>query len=326
MDSMRVVSIRGGKGGADALGVTSAPRPVAEAGEILIAVRAAGINRPDLLQRQGLYPPPIGASTVLGLEVAGTVAAVGTGVSRWRQGDAVVALLAGGGYAEYARVDARHVLPIPTGMDYVHAAALPENVFTVWANVFESGQLTAGETVLIHGANSGIGVTAIQMAQASGAQVLATVRDATKARQVQAMGVRRAIDVSSEDWVAVVGQAGGADVILDMVGSDYFQSNLTSLKLDGRLVVIATLSGHRVELDLRALMLRRLTISASTLRARSADEKARLAAAVEAQVWPWVVAGKLQAIVNKTFPLEQAGAAHTWLESGANFGKVVLQL
>jgi len=308
------------------LGVTSAPRPVAEAGEILIAVRAAGINRPDLLQRQGLYPPPIGASTVLGLEVAGTVAAVGTGVSRWRQGDAVVALLAGGGYAEYARVDARHVLPIPTGMDYVHAAALPENVFTVWANVFESGQLTAGETVLIHGANSGIGVTAIQMAQASGAQVLATVRDATKARQVQAMGVRRAIDVSSEDWVAVVGQAGGADVILDMVGSDYFQSNLTSLKLDGRLVVIATLSGHRVELDLRALMLRRLTISASTLRARSADEKARLAAAVEAQVWPWVVAGKLQAIVNKTFPLEQAGAAHTWLESGANFGKVVLQL
>ena len=308
------------------MGVTSAPRPVAEAGEILIAVRAAGINRPDLLQRQGLYPPPIGASTVLGLEVAGTVAAVGTGVSRWRQGDAVVALLAGGGYAEYARVDARHVLPIPTGMDYVHAAALPENVFTVWANVFESGQLTAGETVLIHGANSGIGVTAIQMAQASGAQVLATVRDATKARQVQAMGVRRAIDVSSEDWVAVVGQAGGADVILDMVGSDYFQSNLTSLKLDGRLVVIATLSGHRVELDLRALMLRRLTISASTLRARSADEKARLAAAVEAQVWPWVVAGKLQAIVNKTFPLEQAGAAHTWLESGANFGKVVLQL
>ena len=321
---MRSISIRGGKGGADALFVEPVPVPEVRPGHLLIRVRAAGVNRPDIFQRAGFYPPPPGAPATLGLEVAGEVAAVGEGVERWRPGDRVTALLGGGGYAEYALVDARHALPVPGGLDFVRAAALPETVFTVWSNVFERGQLRAGETLLVHGANSGIGVTAIQMAKAAGARVLATARGVAKAAKARELGADLAIDAADGDWATAVRAAGSVDVVLDMVGADYFERNLDVLAPDGRLVVIATLTGHEVKLDLRRLMLKRLTVSASTLRARDADEKARLARAIEDRVWPWIAAGKVDVPVDRTFPLGRAGEAHAWLESGSQFGKVVL--
>jgi putative PIG3 family NAD(P)H quinone oxidoreductase len=321
---MRAISIRGGKGGADALFVESMPVPVPGPGQLLIRVRAAGVNRPDIFQRAGFYPPPPGAPATLGLEVAGEVAAAGDGVERWRRGDRVTALLGGGGYAEYALVDARHALPVPANLDFIHAAALPETVFTVWSNVFERGQLRAGETLLVHGANSGIGVTAMQMARATGARVLATARGAAKAGKALNYGADLAFDASAGDWAGPVKDAGGANVVLDMVGAEYFERNLDVLLPDGRLVVIATLTGHEARLNLRQLMLKRLTVSASTLRARDADEKTRLARAIEAHVWPWIESGAVQVPVDRTFPLEQAGDAHAWLESGSQFGKVVL--
>jgi NADPH:quinone reductase len=323
---MHAITIRGGKGGADALEITTVPKPVPGPGQILIRVTAAGVNQPDIAQRKGLYPPPQGASEILGLEVAGSVAAVGPGAARWSEGDGVVALLPGGGYAEYAVVDERHALPIPAGLSPIQAAALPETVFTVWSNVFERGRLKAGEQLLVHGANSGIGVMAIQMAMAAGATVLATVRGADKADKARALGVRLAMDATGADWSIAAQGAGGADVILDMVGRDYFARNVEVLRSEGRLVVIATLSGNRVEVDLREMMMKRLTLSASTLRSRHADEKARLARAVEATVWPWVAAGKVRPIVERTYPLAEASAAHAWLESGSHFGKVVLRV
>ncbi len=236
----------------------------------------------------------------------------------------MTALLGGGGYAEYVLVDARHALPVPTGLDFIHAAALPETVFTVWSNVFERGQLRSGETLLVHGANSGIGVTAIQLAKAAGARVFATARGDAKAAQASEIGADVAIDAADGDWAAGIKAAGGVDVILDMVGASYFERNLEVLSPDGRLVVIATLTGHEVQLNLRLLMLKRLTVSASTLRARHADEKARLARAIEDRVWPWIEAGSVKVPVDRTFPLERAGEAHAWLESGSQFGKVVL--
>jgi putative PIG3 family NAD(P)H quinone oxidoreductase len=323
---MRAISIRGGKGGADALFLDSLPIPAAAPGQILIRVRAAGVNRPDIFQRAGFYPPPPGAPATLGLEVAGEVAEVGEGVTRWRVGDRVTALLAGGGYAEYAVVDARHALAVPAGLDLVHAAALPETIFTVWSNVFERGQLRSGEVILVHGANSGIGVTAIQMAKAAGARVVATARGAAKVARSLELGADVAVDAAAGDWAGAVKAAGGANVILDMVGGDYFERNLDVLLPDGRLVVIATLTGHDAKLNLRVLMLKRLTVSASTLRARDADEKARLTRAVEEHVWPWIEAGRVRIPVDRTFPLEEAGAAHAWLEGGSQFGKVVLTL
>jgi NADPH:quinone reductase len=323
-DCMQAITIRGGKGGADALEITTVPRPIPGPGQILIRVIAAGVNRPDIAQREGLYPPPEGASEILGLEIAGNVAAVGPGTVRWTEGDSVVALLPGGGYAQYAVVDERHALPMPTGLSPIESAALPETVFTVWTNMFERGRLSVGEQLLVHGANSGIGVMAIQMAIAAGASVLATVRGKDKADKVRALGVRLAIDAAGADWAVAVRDAGGADVILDMVGSEYFARNVEVLKTEGRLIVIATLSGNRVEVDLRQMMTKRLTLSASTLRSRLADEKARLARSVEAAVWPWIAAGKVRPIVEKTFPLAEASAAHAWLESGSHFGKVVL--
>jgi len=321
---MRTISIRGGKGGADALFVESLPVPEPGVGQLLIRVRAAGVNRPDIFQRAGFYPPPPGAPATLGLEVAGEVAAIGEGVTRWRSGDRVTALLGGGGYAEYALVDARHALPVPAGLDFVHAAALPETVFTVWSNVFERGQLQPGETLLVHGANSGIGVTAMQLAKAAGARVFATARGAAKAAQAREFGADVAIDAAAGDWAEGVKAAGRVDVVLDMVGAAYFERNLDVLAPDGRLVVIATLTGHEVQLNLRQLMLKRLTVSASTLRARDADEKARLARAIEERVWPWIESGSVNVPVDRTFPLERAGQAHAWLESGSQFGKVVL--
>lgn len=321
---MRVITVRGGKGGADALVADTVDAPEPRAGEILIRVRAAGVNRPDLLQREGRYPPPPGASEILGLEVAGEVAAVGDGVRRWKPGDGVTALLPGGGYAEYATVDARHALPIPAGLDWIRAAALPETVFTVWANVFERGGLQPGETLLVHGANSGIGVTAIQMAKAAGARVFATARGPEKAAKAVEIGADLAVDALERDWADAVRAAGPVNVVLDMVGRDYFARNLDVLAPDGRLVVIAVLTGAAVELNLLAVMMKRLTVTGSTLRARPADEKARLAGAVETQVWPWLASGRVSVPVDRTFPLERAGDAHAWLERGAQFGKVVL--
>jgi putative PIG3 family NAD(P)H quinone oxidoreductase len=321
---MRAVTIAGGKGPATALRVEQITKPVPQAGQILIKVIAAGVNRPDIVQREGLYPPPPGAPDTLGLEVAGEVVAIGAGAVRWKVGDRVTALLPGGGYAEYAVVDARHALPVPGGLSFVQAAALPETVFTVWSNVFERGRLQAGETLVVHGANSGIGVTAIQMAKAAGARVIATARGPGKAAQARELGADVAVDSAAGDWAVGVKAVGGADVVLDMVGADYFDRNLDVLKPDGRLVLIATLGGHRKDVDLRLLMMKRLTVTASTLRGRDADEKARLARAVETQVWPWVESGRLRALVDRTFPLERASEAHEWLERGAQFGKVVL--
>ena len=321
---MRAITIRGGKGPAEALEIGELPVPTPQRGQVLIRVRAAGVNRPDLLQREGRYPPPPGASPILGLEVAGEVAALGEDVTRWRLGDRVAALLGGGGYAEYAVVDARHALPVPAGLDDAQAAALPETVFTVWANVFESGRLARGETLLVHGANSGIGVTAIQMAKAAGARVLATARGAAKATQARELGADLVVDAAEGDWSTAVKAAGPVNVVLDMVGAGYFARNVDVLAPGGRLVMIAVLTGATVELNLLTVMMKRLTITGSTLRARDADEKARLARAVEEHVWPWLASGAVRIPVDRRFALAQAGEAHAWLEQGAQFGKVVL--
>jgi putative PIG3 family NAD(P)H quinone oxidoreductase len=323
---MRAITVRGGKGGADALEIQSVPVPEIKPGHALIRVRAAGVNRPDLLQRAGRYPPPPGASEILGLEVAGEIAEVGEGVKRWRKGDRVTALLAGGGYAEYALVDARHVLPVPANLDFVQAAALPETVFTVWANVFEGGRLQQGETLLVHGANSGIGVTAVQMAKAAGARVFATARGADKASKARELGADLAIDASAGDWAAPVKAAGAVHVILDMVGAEYFARNIDVLAPGGRMVVIAFLTGAVAELNLMALMMKRLTLTGSTLRSRDVVEKGRLARAVEEHVWPWIESGAVRIPVDRVFPLASAGEAHALLEQGAQFGKVVLQV
>jgi len=323
---MRVIEIEGGSGPAGALKIAERPDPVAGPGQVLIRVRAAGVNRPDLLQRTGAYPPPPGASDVLGLEIAGEVEAVGEGVTRWTVGDRVCALLGGGGYAELAVVDARHVLPIPEGLDYVQAAVLPETVFTVFANVFEGGALKAGETLLIHGATSGIGVTAIQMAKAAGARVIATSRGADKAAAAKVLGADISLDAKTDDLEAQIREAGGADVVLDMVGRDYAALNLNSLNAGGRWVVIASLTGPKVEMNLQRIMLKRLTLTGSTLRSRPADEKARLNAAVEATAWPWVASGKVKPPVQAVFALEQAANAHAELEAGGHIGKIVLSV
>ena len=321
---MRAVEITGGSGPAEALALVERPDPVAGPGQIRIRVRAAGVNRPDLLQRQGRYPPPPGASDILGLEVAGEVDQVADDVTRWAVGDRVCALLGGGGYADYAVVDARHALPVPDGLDFVGAAALPETVCTVFANVFEAGALKAGETLLIHGATSGIGVTAIQMARAAGARVIATSRGADKAKAARGLGADLSLDARSDDLEAAIDAFGGVDVVLDMVGADYAALNQAVLKPFGRWVVIATLSGAKAEIDLARLMMKRIVLTGSTLRGRPADEKARLIAAVEATAWPWVAAGRVRPPVDATFPLEQASAAHLRLEAGDHVGKIVL--
>lgn len=318
---MIAIGVEGGAGPAQSLKAISLPVPTPGPGQILIAVSAAGVNRPDLLQRQGAYPPPPGAPATLGLEVAGRVI---TGAGRWREGDEVCALLGGGGYAQYAVCDARHALPIPKGLDHVQAAALPETVFTVWANVFEHGILKSGETLLVHGATSGIGVAAIQMAKAAEARVIATGRGAAKAADALALGADIAIDTTAQDFAEVVRAAGGADVILDMVAGSYFAKNLDALNAGGRLVHIAALGGGVVELPIFKIMQKRLTITGSTLRPRDADEKARLAAAIEAVVWPWVASGAVRPVIDRVFPLDEAAAAHAWLEGGAHVGKVML--
>ncbi len=323
-EQMAAVVVEDGKGPASALKLAQMDRPEPGEGQILIRVRAAGVNRPDILQRLGYYPPPPGAPPILGLEVAGEVARLGPGATRWREGDRVTALLGGGGYAEYAVVDARHALPIPAGFDFVQAAALPETVFTVFANVFEHGGLKAGETLMVHGATSGIGVTAIQMAKAAGARVIATGRGADKVKTALALGADHAIDTTAQDFAQVAQGLGGVDVILDMVGGDYVAKDLASLNTGGRLVMIATQAGAVVEVNLLAIMQKRLVLTGSTLRPRGADEKARLAAAVEKTVWPWIEAGKLKPVIDAVFPLAEAAEAHAHLEGGAHIGKVVM--
>ena len=318
---MTAIEVEGGKGAADALKPAHIARPVPAEGQILIAVKAAGVNRPDIIQRLGFYPPPAGAPATLGLEVAGDVVVA---AGRWKVGDRVCALLGGGGYAEYAVCDARHALPVPEGMDFTEAASLPETLFTVYANVFEHGALKAGETLMVHGATSGIGVAAIQMAKAAGAMVIATARGADKAAQAAKLGADLAIDASLQDFETEAKLFGGADVILDMVAGPYFPKNLEVLKTGGRLCHIASQAGGTVELPIPKIMQKRLVITGSTLRPRSADEKARLAAEIERVVWPWVAAGKIRPIVDRTFPLAEAGAAHAYLESGGHLGKVML--
>ena len=322
-ETMTAIAIEGGKGPAEALKPAAASRPRPGPGDLLIKVAAAGVNRPDLLQRLGFYPPPPGAPATLGLEVAGEVVVA---AGRWKVGDKVCALLGGGGYAQYAVVDARHALPIPGGLDLIQAAALPETVFTVFANVFEHGALKAGETLLVHGGTSGIGTTAIAMAKAAGAKVIATGRGQDKKAKALDLGADIAIDAKTEDFAEVVKAAGGADVVLDMVGASYFEKNLDALNTGGRIVYIASLGGSTLEVPVMKVMQKRAVITGSTLRPRSADEKARLAAEVERVVWPWIEAGKLTPIIDATFPLADAAKAHAHLEAGEHVGKVVLTI
>jgi putative PIG3 family NAD(P)H quinone oxidoreductase len=299
-------------------------RPEPGRGEILVRVAAAGVNRPDLMQRAGLYPPPPGAPDTLGLEVAGVIEALGPGVTRWREGQEVTALLPGGGYASYAIAHEGSALPIPKGLTLIEAAALPETVFTVWANVFEAGALKRGETLLVHGGASGIGTTAIQMAKAHGARVITTAGSPAKVELCRKLGADVAINYRTDDFETVVGYSGGADVILDMVGGPYVQKNLNVLNDQGRCVIIAFLQGPHADLNLMRLMLKRLTLTGSTLRSRSNAEKSRIAREVERVVWPWIEAGKVRPVVDSTFPLEQAEQAHQRLQSGAHAGKIVL--
>lgn len=319
--TMTAIAVEGGRGPAENLRAESIERPSPAPGQILIKVEAAGVNRPDLAQRIGAYPPPPGAPQTMGLEVAGEVVEA---AGRWKVGDKVCALLGGGGYAEYAVCDARHALPIPQGLSMLEAAALPETVFTVFANVFEHGALKPGETLMVHGATSGIGTTAIQMAKAAGAKVIATGRGAGKAAEALKLGADVSVDVTSEDFAEVAKAHGGVDVILDMVGGDYFAKGLDSIRTGGRIVFIASQGGAEVTLPIFRVMMKRAVITGSTLRPRDADEKARLAAAVEATVWPWIAAGKLKPLIDKTFPLNEAAAAHAYLEGGAHVGKVML--
>ena len=318
---MTAIAIEGGRGPAEALKPVEIARPTPGPGQILIKVEAAGVNRPDLVQRMGAYPPPPGAPDTLGLEVAGEVVEA---AGRWRVGDRVCALLGGGGYAQYAVVDARHALPIPAGLTAVEAAGLPETVFTVFANVFEHGSLKAGETLMVHGATSGIGATAIQMAKAAGAKVIGTSRGPAKAAEALKLGADVSVDVKAQDFAEVAKAEGGVDVILDMVGGDYFAKGLDALKTGGRIVYIAAQGGGEITLPIFRLMQKRAVLTGSTLRPRDADEKARLTAAVEATVWPWIAAGKLKPVIDRTYPLAEAAKAHAALEAGEVVGKVIL--
>jgi putative PIG3 family NAD(P)H quinone oxidoreductase len=296
-------------------------------GELLLRVAAAGVNRPDLLQREGRYPPPPGTTDIPGLEAAGAVAALGEGVAGWKVGDEACALVAGGGYAEYCVAPAAQCLPVPKGLTLVQAAALPETFFTVWTNVFERGQLTRGETLLVHGGSSGIGTTAIQLGRIFGARVLATAGTAEKCAACRRLGAERAVNYKEEDFVAVVKEATdgqGVDVILDMVGGRYIPRNLECLAREGRLVLIAFLGGAKAEVDFRPVLQRWLTVTGSTLRPRSIEEKGRIARALQKEVWPRLESGEIAPVIHATLPLEEAAEAHRLLESGIHVGKVVL--
>lgn len=323
--TMRAIAITE-PGGPEVLKPVEVTVPVPKHGEILIRVAYAGVNRPDALQRAGQYAPPPTASRLPGLEAAGWVAAVGPGVTRWQPGDRVTALLPGGGYAEYAITPEDHALPVPEGIDLRAAACLPETCFTVWSNVMLRGGLRAGERFLVHGGSSGIGTTAIQMARALGARVFATAGSAEKCAACEALGAERAINYREEDFVSILKAEGGAHVILDMVGGDYIPRNIKALADEGRLVQIAFLQGAKVELNFAEVMMRRLTLTGSTLRPQSDLAKARYARHLLKHVWPMVERGTLRPVMDSEFALEDAAAAHRRIESSGHIGKIVLKV
>jgi len=324
--TMRAIEIRN-PGGPEELVITDLPTPLPGVGEVLIKVTAAGINRPDVMQREGKYPPPPGASDILGLEVAGIIAELGEGVTGWRIGDRVCALVAGGGYAEFCVASASTCLPLPTGVSMMEAAAMPETFFTVWTNVFEQGQLVKGERLLVHGGASGIGTTAIQMATAFGATVFTTAGSAEKCAACERLGATRAINYKEEDFVDVIKALtdnAGVNVVLDMVGGSYTPRNIRLLAKEGRLIQIAILGGPKTEINWIPVMLRRLTLTGSTLRSRPIAVKAAIAKALQAKVWPLVDSGKIRPVIHATFPLEEAAEAHRVMEEGHHIGKLVL--
>jgi putative PIG3 family NAD(P)H quinone oxidoreductase len=316
-------------GGPEALAPEERPIPVPGPTELLVRVRAAGVNRPDVMQRKGQYPPPPGAPDIPGLEIAGDVVAVGGKVTRWKIGDKICALVPGGGYAEYCVTDEATALPVPKGFSYVEAAALPETFMTVWHNVFERGALKSGDTFLVHGGSSGIGTTAIMLAKQFGATVIATAGSPEKCEACRKLGADVAIDYNKEDFVAVTKEATGkkgANLILDMIGGDYVDRNFEAAAVEGRIVQIATQKGTKVTADLRRLMLKRLTLTGSTLRARPVSDKAEIARALEAKVWPLLEAGKVRPVIDSTFPLAKASEAHARMETSLHIGKIMLEV
>jgi NADPH:quinone reductase len=327
-DRMTVIAIRL-PGGPDVLVPEQRPTPAPAAGEILVKVAAAGVNRPDVMQRMGLYPPPPGATDIPGLEIAGEVVARGAGANRWKDGDKVMALVVGGGYAEYCLAHESHALPILPSVSAVEAAAVPETFFTVWYNAFERGRLSAGETLLVHGGSSGIGTTAIQLAKALGARVIATAGSPEKCAACRKLGADVAVNYKTEDFVAATKKATdgrGADVILDMVGGSYIERNYDAAAVEGRVVQIAFQDASHADVDFRRLMFKRLTHTGSTLRARAIADKAAIARAVEDKVLPLIAAGRVKPVIDSTFPLREATAAHARMETSQHIGKIVLTL
>jgi putative PIG3 family NAD(P)H quinone oxidoreductase len=323
---MRFVAVRE-PGPPEVLTVAETPMPAPGRGDVLIRVAYAGVNRPDCLQRAGGYPPPPDASPILGLEVSGTIVAMGEGVDAWTIGDAVCALTPGGGYAEYCTTPAAYCLPPPRGLSPLEAASLPENYFTVWHNVFERGRLQQGETLLVHGGSSGIGLCAIQLAKAFGATVITTVGNGDKAAYCRSIGADYAINYREQDFaaeVAAITAKRGVDVVLDMVGGDYLEKNLKCLALEGRLVIIAFLRGSRADVDWRFIMLKRLTVTGSTMRASPYERKAAIAQALRERVWPLFETGRLKPVIYRVFPLQEAAAAHALMESSQHIGKIML--
>jgi putative PIG3 family NAD(P)H quinone oxidoreductase len=326
--TMRHVAVTG-PGAAEVMHIASGPLPAIGDDDVLIKVEYAGVNRPDVLQRTGSYAPPPTASPIMGLEVSGIIAAVGARVSQWKVGDAVCALTPGGGYAEYCAAPAAHCLPIPAGMGMLEAAGVPENFYTVWVNVFDTCQLKAGEKFLVHGGSSGIGLTAIQLARAFGAEVFTTVGNEDKAAFCKSIGANHTFNYKTQDWMADTGaitQKKGVNVILDMVGGSYIENNLRILALEGRYCFIAFLEGGQATIDFRPLMMKRQTITGSTLRARPDHQKAAIALSLRQHVWPLLAAKKVRPVIYKTFALDEIVEAHRLMESSAHIGKIMLKV
>jgi NADPH:quinone reductase len=326
--TMRYVAVTGA-GAADVMHISQGPPPKISSDDVLIKVAYAGVNRPDLLQRAGSYAPPPTASPIMGLEVSGEVVAVGANVAQWHVGDKVCALTPGGGYAEYCAAPAAHCLPIPHGFSMLQAAGVPENFFTVWVNVFETCKLKSGEKFLVHGGSSGIGLTAIQLVKAFGAEVFTTVGNAEKSTFCKSVGADHVFNYKTDDWMAEIAnitQKKGVDVILDMVGGSYIEKNLRSLALEGRYCFIAFLEGGTANVDFRPLMMKRQTITGSTLRARSDKQKAAIAVALKEKVWPLLESKEVQPVIHQTFALDQIIEAHKLMESSAHIGKIMLKV
>lgn len=327
-DTMQFID-HGAGGAATVMKVSSTATPTPKAGEVLIEVHYAGVNRPDVAQRAGDYPPPPGASPILGLEVAGAIVALGAGVTQWKLGDIVCALTPGGGYAQYCAVPAPHCLPIPRGLSELDAAAIPETYFTVWTNVFDRGALKAGESFLVHGGSSGIGITAIQLAKAFGAKVFTTVGNDDKVAACKRLGADVVFNYRTQDWAKALfalTDKRGVDVILDMVGGSYTNKNLRSLAPNGRLVQIAFLEGQKVEIELAPIMMKRLHVTGSTLRPRTIDEKAAIARALADKVWPLLEKNVARPVIHKVYPFADVVAAHQLMESSQHIGKIMLQV